>query len=140
MPCEAAKPPCITKSQHRFIDDETTAKFNSFAIALYRDTKPEDELLKKARELLSQGVDVNKKHHSLTMLMLAVAKGYGALVQMLLDAGADLNLRSSAGMTALMIGAYQQEAEMCRLLIRHMEKKRQYGVVARALMRRHGFL
>ncbi len=135
MQCEAAKPLCITKSQHSLTDDKAQkAEFDLLAITLHRDNRPEDELLNKTRKLLNQGVDINQKHHSLTLLMLAVGKGYGALVHMLLDAGADLNMRSSTGMTALMIGAYQQEAEMCRLLIQHMEKKRQYGTVARALM------
>lgn len=52
--------------------------------------------------LLSRGIDLNERgHHEETALMAAAECGHAALVALLLDAGAEAELRSKAGTTAL---------------------------------------
>ena len=57
----------------------------------------------RVRELLKEGADVNvrDKEHNETPLMLAVRFADPAMVQLLLDAGSEVNARDDLGRTAL---------------------------------------
>ncbi len=120
IPCEAAESSCLAKPR----SEETTAqdtKLESLFKVIRFGNMSEDDLLNKVDELLSQGCDVNQVGYlDRTLLMFAAARDYRAVVQKLIDAGADLKIRDKGGMNALMFGAYQGHAEICTLLIGHM--------------------
>ncbi len=82
--------------------------------------EPNDPLVKAAfkddiaavRQLIASGVDVNAidKDADTTALMQAVEHGNGEMVQTLLGAGADINLKNKSGQTALMhLGEHSTE-------------------------------
>jgi hypothetical protein len=78
-----------------------------------------DENMDEVRNLLAAGVDVNvlDKNTDSTALGEAVASGKLELVQALLNAGADANMRNSTGQTALMRLDDDSSAEIARALI-----------------------
>ena len=78
-----------------------------------------DDVLGEVRKLLGEGVDVNvlDKNTDSTALSEAVALGDLELVQTLLGAGADINMRNSTGGTALMRLDEDGTAELVRVLI-----------------------
>ena len=87
--------------------------------AIWRDDETIDDVLAEVKNLLAAGVDVNALDKSIdsTALGEAVATGNLELVQTLLDAGADTNVRSSTGRTALMKLDEDGSAEIVRALI-----------------------
>ena len=79
----------------------------------------EEDNLKQLQELLTDGADVNLSDidtgHSL--LSRAISLGYLEISQLLLDAGADVNLGNDEGYTALMYVAREGNFEAVKLLI-----------------------
>ena len=69
--------------------------------------------------LLGVGADVNATaDDGGTALMAAVNRGHGDVVDLLLDAGANVNaVKSTTGMTALMYGAQSGNAEVVKALV-----------------------
>ena len=64
------------------------------------------------------GVDVRcTEHQDRTLLMLAAAGGQGAMVRMLLQRGASVNLQDSLGITALMAGAANGHTTLVQALL-----------------------
>lgn len=74
-----------------------------------------------ARELIQEGHDVNKAFPIVgtTALMLAASQGHTELVQVLIDAGADVNARDFTGWTALHGAAYKGSSKVVLLLLEH---------------------
>lgn len=74
-------------------------------------------LLATVRRLLKNGINVNARTTTmfgLTALALASSRGHTAIVELLLDAGADPNLESYDGRTPIMRAA---NADICRMLL-----------------------
>lgn len=73
------------------------------------------------RELLRSGVDANRpRADGWTPLMLAAASGDEAIIQLLLDAGANINAAKDDGeTTALIVAEYQQHIPTVKLLLQH---------------------
>ncbi|XP_016997404.2 KN motif and ankyrin repeat domain-containing protein 2 isoform X2 [Drosophila takahashii] len=64
-------------------------------------------------------VNIRAKKHCQTALMLAVSHGNGDMVNMLLDAGADINIQDEDGSTALMCAAEHGRVEVIKHLLSH---------------------
>ncbi|XP_014471434.1 PREDICTED: KN motif and ankyrin repeat domain-containing protein 1 isoform X2 [Dinoponera quadriceps] len=64
-------------------------------------------------------VNIRAKLHGQTALMLAVSHGRKDMTQLLLDAGAAVNIQDEDGSTALMCAAEHGHAEIVRLLLAH---------------------
>ena len=64
------------------------------------------ENIECVKELLMAGADVNATDGVDTALVVACEKGNEAIVKMLLDNGADVNLEARDGRTALDAGSY----------------------------------
>jgi len=71
----------------------------------------------RVKQLIAQGANVNAHdEHGRTALMSAVRKGHREIVRMLLDAGADPNLQTSYGATALSM-ASGHHPDIVRMLL-----------------------
>lgn len=66
-------------------------------------------------------VNVRAKQHGQTALMLAVSHGRLDMVQMLLEAGADINIQDEDGSTALMCAAEHGHIEIVKYFLSHPE-------------------
>ncbi|MFM2303206.1 MAG: hypothetical protein RLZZ135_613, partial [Cyanobacteriota bacterium] len=68
---------------------------------------------------LARGAQVNTTDaQGTTALMFAAQKGFTRIVDLLIEAGADLNIhRSQFGTTALMLAAAARQVEIVRLLL-----------------------
>jgi hypothetical protein len=64
-------------------------------------------------------VNMRASQHGQTALMLAVSHGRLDMVQLLLEAGADVNIRDEDGSTALMCAAEHGHMEIVKLLMHH---------------------
>ncbi|XP_017040624.1 KN motif and ankyrin repeat domain-containing protein 2 isoform X3 [Drosophila ficusphila] len=64
-------------------------------------------------------VNIRAKKHCQTALMLAVSHGNGDMVNMLLDAGADINIQDEDGSTALMCAAEHGRVDVIKHLLSH---------------------
>ena len=64
-------------------------------------------------------LNVRASQHGQTALMLAVSHGRLDMVDLLLEAGADVNIRDEDGSTALMCAAEHGHMEIVKLLMRH---------------------
>merc|ERR1712226_125880 len=64
-------------------------------------------------------VNIRASQHGQTALMLAVSHGRLDMVKLLVDAGADLNIRDEDGSTALMCAAEHGYMEMVKYLMAH---------------------
>lgn len=75
--------------------------------------------LEKARRLIEQDRDLHDplKPSGFTPLMLACEKGYGDIVTLLLDKGADVNARNAGGGTPLYVATYNRHLDIVRLLL-----------------------
>lgn len=62
-------------------------------------------------------VNIKAKKHNQTALMLAVSHGNLDMVQILLDAGADINIQDEDGSTALMCAAEHGKIDIVKLLL-----------------------
>merc|ERR1719266_574917 len=72
------------------------------------------------KKLFSSGdLNVRASQHGQTALMLAVSHGRLDMVELLLEAGADVNIRDEDGSTALMCAAEHGHMEIVKLLMRH---------------------
>jgi ankyrin repeat protein len=82
--------------------------------------------IRTARELVQQGHNVNQTFPMVgtTPLMLAASHGHAEIVQMLIEAGADVNARDFTGWTALHSAAYKGDPKIVSSLLEH-------GAVAR---------
>lgn len=91
--------------------------------------KPDYQLLVKSlsgdeggvKFLLNNGVDPNTppgpNDKGMTAIIFASMKGYTKIVQMLANAGADVNARSNTGTTPLMYAALNNDIQSARLLL-----------------------
>lgn len=75
--------------------------------SLLRDAIEANDVNEVTRLLKTEGVDVNAQdqHFEYTVLMIAARKGYDTIVQILLKAGAIIDLQNNNGDTALMLAA-----------------------------------
>merc|ERR1711944_308731 len=72
------------------------------------------------RRLFSTGdVNIRASQHGQTALMLAVSHGRLDMVQLLVEAGADLNIRDEDGSTALMCAAERGQTDIVKVLMQH---------------------
>ena len=102
-----------------------------------------DGNLARVRELLAAGADVDAPdHNGVTALMKASLNGLGAVVDVLLAAGADVNQAdNNNGDTALMWASDLGHADVVRALIRagaDIHKANRRGVTALMWARRNG--
>jgi ankyrin repeat protein len=87
-------------------------------------------------ELLGSGdIDLDAKggDYNTTLLMDAAQRGRGDLVELLLNAGAEINARSHSGSTALMIAAEYGRKDMVELLLNagaDVHAKKNNGIMA----------
>jgi ankyrin repeat protein len=70
-----------------------------------------------ARQLLSNGADVNCKMNGETALCVASSEGYAGVVKVLLDAGSDVELTGGPQGTALSTATYHGHNDVIQLLI-----------------------
>lgn len=77
--------------------------------------------LEKIKQLLAQDkTNINAlSTANFTPLILAVCKGYGAIVQYLLEQGADVNTQAIGGCTPLHFATIGESPEIVRLLLEH---------------------
>ena len=77
--------------------------------------------MEAVRHLLAKGVDVNSQDDALrgTALMYAAAKGAADTVSLLLEAGADIEIRNKHGRNALMEAARGGNEHVVELLLNH---------------------
>jgi len=72
------------------------------------------------RRLFATGdVNIRASQHGQTALMLAVSHGRLDMVQLLVEAGADLNIRDEDGSSALMCAAEHGQTEIVKHLLAH---------------------
>lgn len=72
--------------------------------------------IKKVRELLDKGVDVNQWYYG-TALMTAAGENRLEIAKLLIERGADLNAQANVGYTALGLAAVEGYGDMVDLLI-----------------------
>ncbi len=90
----------------------------SLSLQLYAAIDKNDSL--KVVTLINQGVDVNKREGNLTPLMFASVRGLPAIVEILLNAGADVfTVDNSLGASALHKAAQSGVIDVARLLLDH---------------------
>ena len=70
---------------------------------------------RKSKRIMEKMMEVNS--HKLRAMHLAAEEGHSEIVQLLLEAGADNDLRSEAGASALQLAALKGHLEVARLLI-----------------------
>jgi len=91
--------------------DSYGAKYTALQIAV-------DENLPEIVDVLLQaGADVNEVQDGRTPLMIAAEKGHLAIAQRLLARGAQLELRSDFGQTALYRAVFKEKPELVKLLL-----------------------
>ncbi|MDG4556813.1 MAG: ankyrin repeat domain-containing protein [Candidatus Contendobacter sp.] len=75
--------------------------------------------IEAVRYLADIGVDINtkSKNDGLTALMVATMRSNTKLVSLLLEKGADVNVKTGEGYTALMMASNQRDAEIVKLLL-----------------------
>ncbi len=81
-----------------------------------------DGELEEVTTLIANGVDVNgtdKNYQGITALFVAVERGNIEIVEMLLNAGAKINVRAEDKRTPLLALDYSSTPELVRLLVRH---------------------
>jgi ankyrin repeat protein len=66
-------------------------------------------------------INIRASQHGQTALMLAVSHGRLDMVQLLIEAGADVNIRDEDGSTALMCAAEHGHMEIVKYLLQHPE-------------------
>lgn len=71
----------------------------------------------RVRALLQAGVAPDPAEQSVSALMAACGEGHRAIVELLLEAGADINHRNSAYETPLHYAVWSKDAELIRLLL-----------------------
>ena len=91
------------------------------------------------KALLARGatVDAKDERRGQTALMWAAAEGHAAVVQALIDAGADFKLRVPSGFTPLLFAVREGRIDVVRVLLKagadvnetipSMERRRGYG-------------
>ena len=90
--------------------------------ALYPDPgQGSNSSLKEIKELVAQKANVNVRNpNGDTLLITATLSGDIEMAQILIQGGADVNLKSSKdGLTPLMIAAYNGDMEMIDLLLKN---------------------
>lgn len=76
------------------------------------------------KRLIDNGANVNirkSKIEKVTALMIAAQKGYGYIVQLLLQEGADVNAKSEKGDTALSLAKKANHTNIVELLVNHLK-------------------
>ncbi len=71
----------------------------------------------KIRELISKGADVDFAFCGATALMCASLKGHYKIVEALLNAGADPNMKNHGGITALMYASIHGNMKITKILL-----------------------
>uniref|UniRef100_A0AAY4CNS0 Uncharacterized protein n=1 Tax=Denticeps clupeoides TaxID=299321 RepID=A0AAY4CNS0_9TELE len=106
-------------TQHRLceVDHQNKAGYTAIMLAaLTAAESPED--IEVAEQLLRLGnVNARASQAGQTALMLAVSHGRTAMVKVLLDCGADVNVQDHDGSSALMCACEHGHAEIVRLLL-----------------------
>jgi len=69
------------------------------------------------QEILTTGIDVNQLFAGRTALMIACDEGYLKIVEKLLDAGANPDIRNEEGVTALMLACQREHLDIVNKLI-----------------------
>lgn len=77
----------------------------------------QEDSFDKVESALSKGLDINKVYGKFTPLTYAVRKGDILIVELLLERGADVNLKSTKNMTPLFTAAYQNKPRLVKLLL-----------------------
>jgi ankyrin repeat protein len=99
----------------------------------------------KVQQLLAGGANVNERDEGdeQTPLMWAVQVKDAALVRILLERGAAVNVQDDFGKTALMFAAEKDDADIIKLLLRHgadVSARTVKGATAADLARAHGHI
>ena len=97
------------------------------------------------RRLFTTGdVNIRASQHGQTALMLAVSHGRLDMVQLLVEAGSDLNIRDEDGSSALMCAAEHGQTEIVKHILAHPDTdifaKDNDGLTALAVVSFLGFL
>lgn len=73
--------------------------------------------IESLKEMLDCGLDVNSKNYEISLLSFASFKGNEEMVKMLMERGADVNLKSEVGSTALINSARSGNKTILEMLI-----------------------
>lgn len=109
---------------------------------LYRAVEAGQEDMVK--ELLKQDIDVNERIETgWTALICVAAQGYPRIVRLLLDAGANPDMRNLKEITPLMFSARYGNIEVCQLLLEYganPDLQDEYGMTALMVSTRFGYI
>lgn len=88
--------------------------------SLFEDVVYQDDL-EAFTALLDAGADVNLQQakYGWTLLHITIRRGRDAMVQLLIDKGADLNRIDGVGWTPLMESIMDDKPALCKLLLEH---------------------
>ena len=95
---------------------EVTLESQLFEI-LENEEMPEHIKLAKVEMLVNLCVDINAKNEGETALMKASQKGYKEIVEILLENGADVNVKGYSDWTALMHASHYGHKDVVELLL-----------------------
>ncbi len=73
--------------------------------------------LARVRDLIARGADVNADSNGIRPLTASALAGHLAIVEFMLESGADVNQKDAAGNTALMEASLRGHGDVVRLLL-----------------------
>ncbi|XP_017782820.1 PREDICTED: KN motif and ankyrin repeat domain-containing protein 2 [Nicrophorus vespilloides] len=101
------------------IDKQNTAGYTSVMLVSLAEVRSKTHATVVRKLFSLADVNIRATQHGQTALMLAVSHGRVDMVSLLLDAGADINIRDDDGSTALMCAAEHGHIDIVKLFLSH---------------------